>query len=291
MDHSDSIEDLLSKSKLSDKVAGMSLSSKLVSKGVWLPRILFERSTGLFSQKRGSLGSDKWTILERILLSAIKLGDEVWVGFCLTTLRKEFPYSGRVERFVALYKESQADWVEAENMYKSMLMKAPENVYARKRLITCLKAQGRVKDTVGALIDQLEIFSADTELWHELSMVYLSQVSFSKALTAMEELLLSDPKSFYNLLIYSEVLASTGELSLAIKYYCKALEYRPNEPRALWGICTCLSGSKKLDAKDKKLQSELENEVVKRLKAIYLRNETASAKLSLKALERIGSDQ
>lgn len=291
MDHSDSLEDLLSNSKVSDKVAGMSLSSKLVSKGVWLPRVLFERSTGLFSQKRGSLGSDKWTILERILLSAIKLGDEVWVGYCLTALRKEFPNSGRVERLVALYKESQADWVEAENMYKSMLMKAPENVYARKRLITCLKAQGRVKDTVGALIDQLEIFSADTELWHELSMVYLSQVSFGKALTAMEELLLADPKSFYNLLIYSEVLASTGESSLAIKYYCKALEYRPNEPRALWGILTCLTGSKKFDAKDKKLQSELQNGVVKRLKAIYLKNDTASAKLSLKALERIATDQ
>jgi tetratricopeptide (TPR) repeat protein len=285
------ITDFMEISKSNDVTSRLALIRTLISRGIQLPYTILSRGAEILANKGGSMGDEKWTLMERVLLAAIKLDVEPWVGYCLSTLRNQFPNSERVERLSALYRESKEDWVEAESIYTSMLRKAPENMYARKRLIACLKAQGRLKDAISSIIDQLDVFSADTELWHELSMLYMGQCSYTKAASAFEEVLLADPKSFYNLLVYAEMEFSAGEVDLARKYYCKALEYRSNEPRALWGLVTCLQEqsllSKKLDAKEGKIIAQLKAETKKRLEMIYSSVNTESAKLCLKMLRRI----
>ena len=288
MDSASSINDLLSVNAKQGPSAVLALSSQLVSRGIMYPKIIFERATSLVLSRGNSSVDDKWTLLEKIVLSAIKLDNEQWVGYGLNILRTKFPNSDRVERLVALYREAKEDWIEAESVYKGMLSKSPDNMYARKRLIACLKAQGRTKDCINSLIDQLEIFSADGELWHELSMQYMTQVAFSRACASFDEVVLMDPRSFYNLLVYAELLASNSDWTLARKYYCKALEYRPTEVRALWGLLTCLveGSSRKVDAKEAKVVAQLADGVKSRLSAVYSPIDTASAKLALKLIQR-----
>lgn len=263
----------------------LSLSSQLVNRGVLFPLPVFQRLSSMLIAKGASLGNDKWTVLERVLLVAIKLDIEPWIGFCLNSLKKKFPSSTRVERLVGLYKEAKEDWTEAESIYKGMLSKSVDNVYARKRMIACLKAQGRFEDAIKAIIDQLEIFSTDTELWHELSMLYMSRVSFSRAASTFDEVLVADPKSFYNLVVYAEILASNSEWTLATKYYCKALEYRSSEPRALWGLLASLVEA--LSKKSNETLNSLFGGTKKRLAGIYSEIDTVSALLALKMLDRM----
>ncbi len=182
-------------------------------------------------------------------------------------------------------KCSEAGWAKAELCYKKLLEMHPEDVYPRKRMIACLKAQGRVADAIGALKDQLEIFSADTEMWHEMGLLYLSQCAFSAAVFPLEEVLLTDPFSFYNLLVYAETLASSGDWDLAQKYFCKALQHRPRELRALWGLLTCLTS--KPAQKDGKLRSKLLSGCKSRLQAVYKPLGTNTAKICLEMIEDI----
>lgn len=284
-----SVTGLLRKALNGQTAAMITLAQTLVGRGVVFPFTGFTMGAQVLSKKGESLGSEKWSLMEKVLITAIKLDFEPWIGYCLKQLRSKFPGSERVERLAALYRESKEDWVEAEAIYKEMLVKAPESIYPRKRMIACLKAQGRLKDAIGAIIDQLEIFSADTELWHELSMLYMTQGAYSRAAAAFDEVLLADPKSFYNLLVYAEIEFSAGNTALARKYYGKALEYRPNEPRALWGLLNCLnvSTSKRQEPKEQKLLSQLKAESNSRLGAIYKPIGTRSAKLCLEMLARI----
>jgi tetratricopeptide (TPR) repeat protein len=234
---------------------------------------------------KSSIGDDSWTNIEHMIMSAIKLGKESWVGYGMSTLRKKFPESSRVKKLSGLFKESNEDWVEAESIYKEMLLDNPHDLYPRKRLIACLKAQGRFVDTIGAILDQLEVFSSDIELWHELSMIYMNQCAFSKAVVSFEEVLLSNPTSFYNLLVYAELLGSSGRWDLARKYYCKALQYRPNELRALWGILNSLISN---PGDDKAVHSALVNECKRRLVSIYsAASGKITSKLALSIINRI----
>lgn len=287
-----SLNELLHKATSGKPSAIISLTRSLFLRGVMLPFTCFKLGAQLLNGKGDSLGDEKWGLLERVLMAAIKLDIEPWIGYALKCLRAKFPGSERVERLAALYRESKEDWVEAEAIYKQMLSKAPESIYPRKRMIACLKAQGRTKDAIAAIIDQLDIFSTDVELWHELSMLYMSQGAYSRAASAFEEVLLSDPKSFYNLLVYAEIQFSANNAALARKYFSKALEFRPDEPRALWGLLSCLqdatlSTGKKKDTNEEKLFSQLKSETKKRLEAIYRPIETNSAKMCLEMLSRI----
>ena len=259
-------------------------NSKLVKNGVAHPEVVFENSVFLASKKFSGLDDDSWTAMEHLVLSAVRLGRESWIGYGLKSLRDRFPDSNRVQRLVGLYRESKEDWSEAESIYKQMLQSNPTDLYPRKRLIACLKAQGRTHDTMQAIIDQLDIFSSDPELWHELSMMYISQCAFSRAVSTFEEVLLINPTSFYNLVVYAELLASSGDLALARKYYCKALQYRPGQLRALWGLLNCLVSS---EMKDTKTHAALVNETKRRLISEYACVDNQSSKTAIRMINRM----
>ena len=94
------LTDLLRIEKISSVDGVLSLTKALVSRGVSMPGLLFKKATSLLRSKGGSLGDEKWTILERVLLAAIKLDIEPWIGYCLKELRGKFPGSTRVQRLV-----------------------------------------------------------------------------------------------------------------------------------------------------------------------------------------------
>ena len=265
----------------SDSRALFKLNSKLTKNGVIHPEVVFENSVVLASKKFSGLGDDSWTALEQLVLSAIRMGNEAWIGYGLKALRDRFPGSNRVQRLVALYRESKEDWSEAESIYKEMLQANPTDLYPRKRLIACLKAQGRTRDTVQALIDQLEVFSSDPELWHELTMMYIRQCAFSRAVPSFEEVLLTNPTSFYNLLVYAELLASTGDWALARKYYCKALQYRPDQLRALWGLLNCLVSA---EMRETKTHAALMTETKRRLLNVYKPIDNNASKAAIRMI-------
>ena len=271
-----SLPDLLATKTSSSMNDVMALTKSLIGRGVQFPMLVFEKGTNLLLNKSSSLGDEKWTLIERILLAAIKLDIEPWIGYCLNSLRSQFPDSVRVQRLAALYKESLEDWAAAESIYKDMLKATPDDLYVRKRLITCLKTQGRISDAISATIDQLEIFSSDFELWHELTMLYASECAFTKAVSSSEELLLLDPTSFYNILIHAELVASSGDLNLARKYYCKCLVLRPDEPRALWGLLTCSLGEK-----------PLLDQIKKRIGRLYIGIDSLESKTAISMLKKI----
>ena len=264
-----------------DPRALFSVNSKLTKNGIAHPEVVFENSVVLANKKFARLGDDSWTALEQLVLSAIRMGNEAWVGYGLKSLRDRFPGSNRVQRLVALYRESKEDWSEAESIYKEMLQAIPTDLYPRKRLIACLKAQGRTRDTIQAIIDQLEVFSSDPELWHELSMMYIRQCAFSRAVPSFEEVLLTNPVSFYNLVVYAELLASTGDWALARKYYCKALQYRPDQLRALWGLLNCLVSA---EMKETKTHAALLSETKRRLINVYKPIDNNSSKVAIRMI-------
>lgn len=275
-----SFRDLLAKRENLSLGNLLQFTRSLVSRGIQMPSLLFDKTSGLLVSKGSSLGDERWSLIERILLAAIKLNVEPWIGYCLKELRQKFPGSTRVQKLVGIYKEALEDWSEAEIIYKGILVNHPDDIYVRKRMITCLKAQGRVGDAISATIDQLEVFSSDSELWHELTMLYASECSFTKAVGASEELLLSDPTNFYNILVHAELVLSSGDPTLARKYFCKSLQLRPEEPRALWGLLVCL-----VETKD---ESRLLSETRARIERIYASNDSMDRRAVRSLLSKIG---
>ena len=185
-------------------------------------------------------GSSGWDALECVVMKAIRLGYASWVSFGLEKLRSRFSRSIRVQKLVALQKESVCDWEEAERIYKEILSSQIEDLYCRKRLIACLKAQGRIEEAISAMLSQVEIFGTDAELWSELAVLYANELEYDKAVNAWNEVLCLEPNNFYNLVMYGELLFSSGEVETARAYFCKALTIRPFDLRTLWNLWQCV---------------------------------------------------
>jgi ER membrane protein complex subunit 2 len=251
-----------------------------------LENFIVHRMKELLYAKRNSAGVDQYDRYENMCRLSITVDDDDTTELALSKLNAAFPKSDRVSRLAMLHEESQdteSSWSTVDSYYRKAMQKTPDDLYPRKRMVACLKAQGRCADAIGALKDQLDIFSSDPELWHELALLYISQCSFSQAVFPFEEVLLSDPSSFYNLLVYAETLASAGEWDLSRKYFCKSLQYRPTEPRALWGLLTCLTCT----PKSEKYRSLLIEGCKSRLHAIYTPIKTETAKICLEMLEDV----
>lgn len=277
--------DHFSTSSKTDAAALVSFCSRLVKRGHAYPPVLVRWVKDLIYTKKHSFGDEKYEWLEHLGRSAMLVSDTQTVVSVLSELNSAFPNSQRVHKLEILYEESKCSeggWANAEGSYKKLMEATPEDVYPRKRMIACLKAQGRVSDAIGAIKDQLEVFSSDVELWHEMGLLYLSQCAFSAAIFPLEEMLLSDPFSFYNLLIYAETLASSNDWALAQKYYCKALQYRPDELRALWGLLTCLAAKP-----NDKMRAQLLSGCKTRMINIYQPLRTHTSKICLQVIQDI----
>lgn len=129
-----------------------------------------------------------------------------------------------------------------------------------KRRVAVLKAMegtgdpnGGLSKAIEALVIHLDVFYSDPEGWQELATLYTEQGQLSKAIAALEELLLLVPQNGFYVLQYAEMLYTQGEYATAYKAFLRVLDVgsvveKPSkatlaegatkgpEVRALWGL-------------------------------------------------------
>jgi len=146
-----------------------------------------------------------------------------------------------VKRLTGMMLEAQGKIKEADEMYRKILEADPANQIAMKRQISIRKSQGDVMTAIKMLNDYLKIFVTDSEAWHELGDLYLSQQMYKNAAFCHEELILSFPQNFHFFIKYGEILYTIGgydNFKNARKNFAYAFELSPasSNIRALYGL-------------------------------------------------------
>jgi tetratricopeptide (TPR) repeat protein len=248
------------------------------------PEVVVLHGGRLLTSSQGKLGSELWTVLEQVLLAAAELDAAPWRDYCLQKLVKRFPSSLRVERLKGICAESKADWAQAKEIYQKILKDKPEDCPSQKRLIAMHKQRGKLAEAIEACNTYLETFSTDAEVWHELAELYIEAGSLQRALFCYEELLVSNPRSMYHVLVYAELAYSTGDFELARKYFSLAAYLDGTNLRALWGLAACNMVLVEKDKTNEKM-GQLQTFTMDRLKAAY----KGTGKAGKVAIELIGT--
>jgi len=91
------------------------------------------------------------------------------------------------------------EYGKAEELYSALLEHNETDAIVRKRQISLLKEQNRIREAISELNSYLELYQTDQEGWSELCDLYLSEHEYTKAAFCAEELLFINP---YNHLIH-----------------------------------------------------------------------------------------
>mmetsp|Transcript_63218 Transcript_63218/g.124521 ORF Transcript_63218/g.124521 Transcript_63218/m.124521 type:complete len:287 (+) Transcript_63218:88-948(+) len=259
---------LIARAGSGNTAAAIDLLQAMRTHKIRQPELVVLHGGRLLNNSPGKLGNDLWTVLEQVFLAAVDLGFEEWRDYCLKQLTKKFPSSVRVERLKGIQQESLEKWAEAKKIYEKILADKPEDTFTRKRLIAMLKQRGKIVEAIEAINTYLETFSTDAEVWHELAELYIEAGSLQRAVFCFEELVVSNPRSLYNVLSYAELLYSTGDIELSRKYFSLAAYLDGNNLRALWGL---LAANMALQEKDKTSEKmvQLHTFTIERLKTAY----------------------
>merc|ERR1712217_998571 len=138
----------------------------------------------------------------------------------------------------------------------------------RKRLIAMHKQRGKIAEAIAAINSYLDMFSTDSEVWHELAELYIEAGTLPRAAFCFEELLIANPRSMYHILTYAELLYSTGDFELSRKYFCLAAYLDGECLRALWGLLAVSTALAEKDKSNEKI-GQLLTFATERLKAVY----------------------
>ncbi|KZM23048.1 hypothetical protein ST47_g5672 [Ascochyta rabiei] len=219
--------------------APLILSNPPTSSLPWPLSLLFSRET-----------PESWAIHENLLLSALRTGDESSAAQILSRLESRF--GERNERIITLrgiYNEATAqtpaDLERVFEGYEKILREDPTNASIRKRRVAVLKSLGRTSDAITAVTVLLQNSPTDVEAWAEASELYASQAAWGQAIYCAEEVLLIAPLSWsahahvatlHYLSSTSSSPASTSELALALKHFCRAVELNQGYLRAFYGL-------------------------------------------------------
>jgi len=240
------------------------------------PEVVLLHGGELLSRGCWKLGGDLWSILEQVAQAAAELDHAGWRDFCLEKLAAKFPSSSRVDRLKGQCAEARGDWGEAKKIYEAVLANKPEDTLAQKRLIAMKKQKGMLQEAITDCNTYLETFSSDAEAWHELAELYLEAGSLQRSLFCFEELLVSNPRSMYHVLVYAELAYSTGEFELARKYFSLAAYLDGANLRALWGLLTCFMALAEKDKTSEKM-GQLKTYTIERLNHAYKAQGTGKA--------------
>lgn len=251
------------------------------------PELILVHGGELLCKYPRKLGNELWTVMEQVFLAACIAGHTQWRDYCLGKLTKQWPNSHRVERLKGIHKESCGNYDEAKQLYNKILADKPEDTVTRKRLIAIHKQRGETSKAVEAINQYLEVFSTDSEVWHELAELYIEAGSLTRAQYCFEELMLSNPRSMYHILTYAELLYSVGDYELARKYFSLASYLDGSSLRALWGL---LAVNMALAEKDKQNDKLLQMQVFcnDRLKNLY-KSAGAHGKIAIAMLKDVGA--
>lgn len=189
-------------------------------------------------------GDEKWLVYEQVCVAALDCHNMIVASNCIAALRNQYPKSIRVRRLNAMRFEATEQYDKALQKYEEILREDETNAYAKKRIISCLKSQNKIKEYINELNDYLKTYQADHEAWLELCEAYLNEMEYSKAIFCLEELILLYPHNHVYFQRYADIKYTQGNYEMARNYYCYALKLNPNNARALYGILLVTSNLK-----------------------------------------------
>eukprot|EP00310_Coccolithus_braarudii_P019050 CAMPEP_0183338942 /NCGR_PEP_ID=MMETSP0164_2-20130417/6054_1 /TAXON_ID=221442 /ORGANISM="Coccolithus pelagicus ssp braarudi, Strain PLY182g" /LENGTH=323 /DNA_ID=CAMNT_0025508869 /DNA_START=55 /DNA_END=1026 /DNA_ORIENTATION=- len=239
------------------------------------PDLVSKFGVYLLQHHSSRLANEVWALYEQVyiaLLQYAKVGKggssrgadakemRLATQYC-TTLSARFPGSLRVKRLKAMMLEAKGEYEVAMNEYDEIMKEDPNNLFAMKRQVACLRARNKPSEAAKKLVEHLNVVCADADAWVQLADLYLQQQQHRKAAFCMEELILINPMNYMYHIRYGEILFTIGGcerghnaelVRTARKYFAHALELKPqNNLRALYGLLLCCAaagkGSKKGD--------------------------------------------
>jgi len=196
--------------------------------------------------------TERLAILEQMFLAAL---DEELANQCLSRIHHylrstvgEDSSSARIQRLVALQKESMADYDGALEIYDTLLHENPANSTCYQRKYAIFKAQvGKEVEAMEALNSYLSIQNqGDAAAWFEMANLCTNVGDYKGATYCYEELVLLQPQdaSLHCMLgeLYLMMGSSSSLLSnliLARKHIALSLELSgdsSNNLRALYAL-------------------------------------------------------
>jgi len=209
------------------------------------PIIVASVGENLIDNYYGSLGEDKWIILEQVSVAALEIGNFELSKKCINLLKEKFSPSLRVNRLIGMYHEAKGDFEKATKIYDQLLKNENTDTATMKRKIALSIESGYKEAAIKGLVEYLSVFMADTEAWSELGDLYLSEQMYKQALFCYEELILAEPQNYHYYTKCAEIKYTLGgieNIKDAINYYSLSLDISTvNNVRSLFGICLCIT--------------------------------------------------
>ncbi|KAJ1988769.1 tetratricopeptide repeat domain-containing protein [Dimargaris cristalligena] len=198
---------------------------------------------GLFGGRGGLVSAQPsyWLITEQVFTAALDVRDWEFANTLLTTLRKQFVRSDRVDVLAGLLLEAQGQYKDADLIYNKILADNETNIFASKRKIAVAKAQGRMGDATAQLNKYLGNQANDHEAWLELCELYIHQNMLEQAAFCVEEVIMLQPRNHIYNQKYAEIQYTLTNYDIALKYFCRAIELCTDYLRGLYGIKLCLA--------------------------------------------------
>jgi tetratricopeptide (TPR) repeat protein len=114
-----------------------------------------------------SLGDEKWLILEQVFKSALHCSQQSIADECLGQLTKQFKStSRRLSILKAMYYESIEKYDQAEEIYSILLKDNETDAIVRKRQISLLKEQNKIRETINELNSYLELYQVNQTFFY-----------------------------------------------------------------------------------------------------------------------------
>lgn len=82
----------------------------------------------------------------------------------VTCIKFPLKITQRVRRIYGLYREAVGEWDEAITIYEEILKEAPEQTFARKRMIAIRRTQGKLPEAMDLATKYLKTFETDKEV-------------------------------------------------------------------------------------------------------------------------------
>lgn len=181
-------------------------------------------------------GDEKWLVYEQVFLAALDCNNLSVAADCIAALKAQFSSSTRVKKLFGMHYEALEEYEKAIEVYESIIEEDETNAHVRKRKLSCLKSQSKIREYVNELNEYLKLFQADHEAWLELCDAYLNEMDFGKAAFCLEELILMYPHNHVYHQRYADIKYTQGNYELAKSYYSYSLKLNPNNIRSLYGL-------------------------------------------------------
>lgn len=195
-------------------------------------------------------GDQRWDLHEQVFVAILdSRATGQYPGLAskyLKLMNIQFPRSLRVKKLYGMLTEQLGDFAEANKIYDEILSENPTFADVQKRQIAVLRAMGDSALAAQHLVEYLKVFSADDQGWLELAEIYQSMGKLDLAKFCLEELILLTPENYMYHLRYAEMLYSVAShrnptsFDTARFHFSQALELKPSNTRALYGILLCL---------------------------------------------------